>query len=48
MKDVDVIADVQTNRSSFGSIETALVNIGFDAQVPDARTFVEEGAQALN
>ena len=37
-KDVDLIADVQTNRSSFGSIGTALNGIGFEVAVPDART----------
>lgn len=37
-KDVDLIADVQTNRSSFGSIGTALASIGFEVDVPDART----------
>jgi hypothetical protein len=37
-KDVDLIADVQTNRSSFGSIGSALTSIGFEVAVPDART----------
>lgn len=37
-KDVDLIADVQTNRSSFGSIGTALTSIGFEVAVPDDRT----------
>lgn len=37
-KDVDLIADVQTNRSSFGSIGTALTSIGFDVAVPVARS----------
>lgn len=37
-KDVDLIADVQTNRSSYGSIGTALTSIGFDVNVPNART----------
>lgn len=37
-KDVDLIADVQTNRSSFGSIGAALIGIGFEVAVPDART----------
>jgi len=37
-KDVDLIADVQTNRSSFGSIGSALTSIGFAVTVPDART----------
>ena len=37
-KDVDLIADVQTNRSSFESIGTALASIGFEVVVPDART----------
>lgn len=36
-KDVDLIADVQTNRSSFGSIGYALTSIGFEVAVPDAR-----------
>ncbi len=36
-KDVDLIADVQTNRSSFGSIGFALTSIGFEVAVPDAR-----------
>ena len=36
-KDVDLIADVQTNRSSFGSIGSALTSIGFEVAVPDAR-----------
>lgn len=38
MKDVDLIADVQTNRSSFGSIGTALARIDFEVSVPDAHT----------
>jgi hypothetical protein len=37
-KDVDLIADVQTNRSSFGSIGTALTSIGFGVAVPNVRT----------
>jgi len=37
-KDVDLIADVQTNRSSFSSIGSALTSIGFEVAVPDART----------
>jgi len=37
-KDVDLIADVLTNRSSFGSIGSALTSIGFEVAVPDART----------
>ncbi len=37
-KDVDLIADVQTNRSSFVSIGATLALIGFEVAVPDART----------
>jgi predicted nucleotidyltransferase len=37
-KDVDLIADVQTNRSSFGAIGSALTSIGFEVAVPAART----------
>lgn len=37
-KDLDLIADVQTNSSSFGSIGTALTSIGFEVAVPDAHT----------
>lgn len=37
-KDVDLIADVQTNQGSFGSIGSALTGIGFEVAVPDART----------
>lgn len=37
-KDVDLIADVQTNQGSFGSIDSALTGIGFEVAVPDART----------
>jgi len=36
-KDVDLIADVMTNRSSFGAIASALTGIGFEVTVPDAR-----------
>ena len=36
-KDVDLIADVQTNSSSFGAIGSALTSIGFEVAVPDAR-----------
>jgi hypothetical protein len=36
-KDVDLIADVRTNRSSFGSIGSALTSIGFGVAVPDGR-----------
>jgi predicted nucleotidyltransferase len=37
-KDVDLIADVQTNSSSFGAIGTALLELGFQVTVPNART----------
>ncbi len=37
-KDVDLIADVQTNRSSFGAIGSALTSIGFEVAVPATRT----------
>jgi predicted nucleotidyltransferase len=36
-KDVDLVADVLTNRSSFMSIATSLGGFGFDVAVPDAR-----------
>jgi predicted nucleotidyltransferase len=36
-KDVDLIADVQANRSSFGAIGAALTSIGFEAAVPATR-----------
>ena len=36
-KDVDLIADVQTNRSSFSSIGSALTSIAFEVAVPNAR-----------
>jgi hypothetical protein len=37
-KDVDLIADVQTNRSSFGAIGSVLTSIGFEVAVPATRT----------